>query len=162
MKNKRTGSARESVWDYPRPPGLEAATRRVRVEFGGVTVADSTAAYRLLETSHPPVYYIPKRDIELSYLQAGSGSSFCEWKGRAVYYDLEVADRRAKRAAWEYPDLPDAYRAIADHLAFYPALMDACYLDDERVRPQEGRFYGGWITADIEGPFKGAPGTGGW
>ena len=162
MKSTSPRSGRESVWDYPRPPRLEAATRRVRIEFGGVKIADSPAAYRLLETSHPPVYYIPKRDIELSYLRTASGSSFCEWKGRAVYYDLEVGGARAERAAWEYPDLPDAYRALASHLAFYPALMDACYLDDERVQPQEGGFYGGWITADIEGPFKGGAGTAGW
>jgi uncharacterized protein (DUF427 family) len=116
----------------------------------------------VLETSHPPVYYIPKRDIRMECLSKASGSSLCEWKGSAVYYDVVVGDRVAARGAWGYPDPTPAFSDIRDCLAFYPDLMDACYVDGEKVRPQPGGFYGGWITNDIVGPFKGDPGTQSW
>jgi uncharacterized protein (DUF427 family) len=164
MSNRRIepGPGQESVWDYPRPPRVEETSRRVRVVFNGVTVADSTRAKRVLETSHPPVYYVPLEDVRAECLERTGRSSFCEWKGRAGYYTIRAGDREAPDAAWFYPSPTPAFAAIRDHVAFYPSRMDACYVGDERVRAQEGDFYGGWITDDIVGPFKGAPGTWGW
>lgn len=154
----------ESVWDYPRPPAVEPSPRRARVEFGGGVIADSTAALRVLETSHPPVLYLPRADVEARALREADGhGTFCEFKGVATYFDVIGADGRvAVRAAWTYLDPAAAFSALRDHIAFYPERMDACFLDDERVAAQEGDFYGGWITADITGPFKGGPGTRGW
>jgi len=152
----------ESVWDYPRPPALEPCARRVRVELGGRVIADSRAALRILETSHPPTIYIPPSDLDVECLHAASGRSFCEFKGVATYFDVVVGDRREPRAAWTYRDPAARYAALRDHVAVYPGRMDACLLDDEVVRSQEGDFYGGWITDDIVGPFKGLPGTLGW
>jgi uncharacterized protein (DUF427 family) len=157
-------SMTESVWDYPRPPRVEPSSRRVRVVLGGGVIAETTRAHRVLETSHPPVYYVPLEDVAAGVLTpSGGGQTFCEWKGRASYVDVTGADgRRAERAAWTYRDPRRGFEAIRDAIAFYPALMDECTLDGEVVRPQEGGFYGGWITSDIVGPFKGAPGTTGW
>ena len=155
------GAGRESVSDYPRPPRIEPSARRVRVELGGVCVADSARAHRVLETSHPPVYYVPPEDVADGALVPSAGSSFCEWKGSARYHTVRASGREAPRAAWSYPDPVPAFAAIAGHVAFFPGLTE-CYLDDERVRPQDGGFYGGWITDEIVGPFKGGPGTGGW
>ena len=152
----------ESVWDYPRPPRLEPSDRRVRVVFGGVTIADSRRAIRALETSHPPVYYLPMEDIQMRYLSPSDRRSFCEWKGEAGYYTVSVGAKVARDSAWFYPNPAPPFVAIADHVAFYPGRMDACYLDDKLVRAQPGDFYGGWITPEIVGPFKGEPGTGGW
>ena len=153
----------ENVWDYPRPPALEPCVRRVRVVLGGVTIADSTQALRLRETSHPPAIYIPPDDIVAGVLSpARTGGSFCEWKGTAHYLDVIAGGRTVSAGAWAYTDPAARYAALRDHVAFYPGGMDQCLLDDEVVRAQEGGFYGGWITADIEGPFKGAPGTRGW
>jgi uncharacterized protein (DUF427 family) len=152
----------ESVWDYPRPPRLEACGKRIRVIFNGITIADTTGAKRMLETSHPPVYYIPREDIRMEHVRAAAGTSFCEWKGRAEYFDLVVGTRTEPRVAWGYANPTPAFAGIRGHLAFYAAPMDACYVDGERVTPQPGGFYGGWITHDIVGPFKGVPGTSGW
>lgn len=154
----------ESVWDYPRPPRLEVATRLVEVWLGGAAIARSTRSHRVLETSHPPVYYIPAEDIELGTLEPVSGAgSVCEWKGSATYLDVIGADgRRVPRGAWTYHRPTGGFAPIADAVAFYPALMDACTVDGELVRPQPGGFYGGWVTDDLIGPFKGAPGTMGW
>ncbi len=152
----------ESVWDYPRPPALLPCRRRVRVELGGVTVADSTAALRVLETSHPPTIYVPPADVASGCIQPTAVRSFCEWKGIATYFDVIGGERREERAAWSYPDPVAAYAALRDHVAFYPGRMDACWLDDERVQSQPGDFYGGWISADLRGPFKGPAGTTGW
>lgn len=152
----------ESVWDYPRPPRLEAVTKRIQVIFKGVRIADSNNAYRVLETSHPPVYYIPPEDIAMNYLQAASGSSHCEWKGKASYFDVVVDGEAARRSAWAYEKPTPDFASIKDHLAFYAAVMDACLVDGEKARPQPGDFYGGWITSDIVGPFKGEPGSWGW
>jgi uncharacterized protein (DUF427 family) len=152
----------ESVWDYPRPPALQPCKRRVRIELGGVTIVDSTAALRVLETSHPPTIYVPPQDIEPGCIRPGAGRSFCEWKGIAGYLDVVAGARHELRAAWTYPDPACAYGALRDHVAFYPSRMDACWLDDERVQSQPGDFYGGWITADLRGPFKGGPGTTDW
>jgi uncharacterized protein (DUF427 family) len=136
--------------------------RRVRVELAGHVVADSRAALRILETSHPPTIYIPRSDIDRACLQPAPGASFCEWKGTAAYLDVVVGERREARAAWTYPDPARAYVELCGHVAFYPGRMDACWLDDERVRFQQGDFYGGWITDDIAGPFKGGAGTFRW
>lgn len=134
----------------------------MRAVFAGETVADSTRAFRVLETSHPPVYYVPPTDCDLSLLVPAGGRSLCEFKGEARYYDLRAGERVSPRAAWYYPRPSPAFRALAGYVAFYPARVDVCMLDDEIVRSQEGDFYGGWITTDIVGPFKGAPGTRGW
>ena len=164
MKRERVepGAGQESVWDYPRPPRVEGSNRRVRVVLNGVTIADSERAKRVLETSHPPTYYIPAEDVKMEYLTASQRTTWCEWKGRARYYTVTIGDRTAGEAAWAYPDPAKGYGAIKGHLAFYAQAMDACYVGDEQVQAQPGGFYGGWITKDIVGPFKGGPGTMGW
>jgi uncharacterized protein (DUF427 family) len=156
------GPGQESVWDYPRPPRVEATTRHIRVIFAGVVIADTRRARRVLETSHPPTYYIPPADIRMQYLVPTNHRSFCEWKGQARYYTVAVAGRAAPDAAWAYPRPTASFSAIQDHVAFYAHLMDACTVDGELVQPQPGGFYGGWITADVVGPFKGIPGSSGW
>jgi uncharacterized protein (DUF427 family) len=149
----------ERVWDYPRPPAVVACDRRVRVELAGALLADSTAALRVLETSHPPTIYVPPADIRGELLAVSSARpTWCEFKGTARYVDAEG------RAAigWTYADPSPGYAELRDHVAFYPGRVDAAWLDDERVLAQPGDFYGGWITADLVGPFKGPPGTRGW
>ena len=159
----RTPGTMENVWDYPRPPALEPCTRRVRVEHAGIVVADSGTALRVLETSHPPGIYIPLQDVAVALLRPSGGrGSFCEWKGRAAYFDLATGTEVVERAAWTYRHPVPSYAAIKDHVAFYPSRVDRCLLGDEVVEAQEGDFYGGWITSDIAGPFKGAAGTAGW
>jgi uncharacterized protein (DUF427 family) len=152
----------ESVWDYPRPPAVTRCERTVRIELGGVVIAESGRALRVLETSHPPTLYLPQDDVAAGVLAPAAGSSFCEFKGRAVYFDVAAGGRVAERAAWHYPEPDPAYAALLGHVSFYPGRMDACWLGEERVRAQAGDFYGGWITADLAGPFKGPPGTRGW
>ncbi|WP_036483784.1 DUF427 domain-containing protein [Myxosarcina sp. GI1] len=153
----------ESVWDYPRPPRLERSPKRIKVIFNGVTIADSCNAYRVLETSHPPTYYIPPEDIQKEHFQqVPAKRSFCEWKGVANYYTIIVGDKQATSAAWYYLQPNEAFAPIKNYVAVYPSRMDACYVDEELVRSQAGDFYGGWITSDIVGPFKGEVGTRGW
>lgn len=152
----------ESVWQYPRPPALEPAARSVRIVFAGRTIAETSAAYRVLETSHPPVYYLPRAAFTGCDLEPAPGRSFCEWKGEARYWSIRAGGRVAERAAWGYPDPAPAYAAIRDHLAVYAGAMDRCFVGDEAVTPQPGGFYGGWITGDLVGPFKGGPGSMGW
>jgi uncharacterized protein (DUF427 family) len=132
------------------------------VVLGGEVVADSRRSFRVLETSHPPVYYLPPDDVRLELLRPESGSSWCEWKGKARFFGIEVGGRLVRRAGWRYPNPSPGFEAIRDHLAFYPQLMEACRVAGEIVRPQPGDFYGGWITADVVGPFKGEPGTWNW
>lgn len=153
---------RESVWQYPRPPRLERSNRRIRVFFDGKLLADSSRNLRVLETSHPPTYYVPRADIAEGYLLPHPRKTICEWKGQAKYYTIESEGRSAEAAAWEYPDPSPPYRELRDHVAFYAGAMDGCYVDEEKVDAQAGSFYGGWITSEIEGPFKGGPGTMGW
>ncbi|MBO6935166.1 MAG: DUF427 domain-containing protein [Deltaproteobacteria bacterium] len=162
MERETPGPDQESVWDYPRPPRLERSDRRIRVEAGGVTLADTSAALRLLETSHPPGWYLPPADVRMDLLESVGGQSFCEWKGIARYFDVVVEGRRFAQAVWSYPEPTGSYAALAGYLSFYPGRVDACFVDDERVTPQAGQFYGGWITRDVVGPFKGGPGTHGW
>jgi uncharacterized protein (DUF427 family) len=152
----------ESVWDYPRPPRLEATPKKVRIIFGGETVAESEHCYRVLETSHPPVYYIPREDIREMFLVPASGRSFCEFKGSANYWSLKVGDRVSPNAGWSYESPTKPFAAIRGFIAFYASRVDECYVDGERVKSQLGDFYGGWITADVTGPFKGGAGTAGW
>jgi uncharacterized protein (DUF427 family) len=163
MPNRKDpGPGEESVWDYPRPPKLEPVDERIRVAFNGTTIADTTDAYRVLETSHPPVYYLPPADVKMEHLEREDRMTMCEFKGRAVYYTVTVGDRTAREAAWGYPDPTRGFEPIEDHLAFYASKMDACYVGDEEAHAQDGDFYGGWITDKIVGPFKGGPGTMGW
>ncbi len=152
----------ESVWDYPRPPRLERAGRRITIVHAGVTVVDSDNCWRVLETSHPPVYYVPRADIAPGALAGASRQTYCEFKGEASYWDLVVGPEPVRDAAWSYEDPTPAFADLACALAFYPGKVDTCLVDGEQVQVQEGDFYGGWITSDITGPFKGAPGTSGW
>lgn len=151
----------ENVQDYPRPPALEPVLHLVCVLFSGKTIAETSRAMRVLETHHAPTYYIPSEDI-LAELIPVRGTSFCEWKGRAAYFDVRVGGRTASRAAWSYiaPDKP--FQALAGYVSFYAGAMDACFVGDERVIPQPGDFYGGWVTANLQGRIKGAPGTENW
>ena len=162
MRRIQPAPGQESVWDYPRPPRLEPEVRRVRVVFNEVVIAETSRALRVLETSHPPGIYIPPTDIRAASLLPNPMTSICEWKGRASYWDVVAGDKRAVAAGWSYPAPTPSFAAIADYVSFYPGRLDECYLGDELVTPQEGEFYGGWITSEIVGPFKGAPGTGGW
>jgi len=132
------------------------------VVFNDTTIAETSRALRVLETSHPPVYYIPFGDVQQQFLSRSERQSYCEFKGLATYYTLKVGEKVAKNAAWSYHNPSIGYDSIKDHIAFYPGHVDACYVDGERVQAQEGDFYGGWITSDIDGPFKGGPGTAGW
>lgn len=154
----------ERAAEYPRPPRLEPDARRVRVVHGGITVVDTVRAQRVLETWSPPTFYVPVADLSPQVeLVRSAGSSVCEWKGRATYWSLAVDGTVvAPDAAWSYESPTPAFASIVDHVAFYASRVDECWVGDERVRPQAGRFYGGWITSDVEGPFKGDPGTEGW
>jgi uncharacterized protein (DUF427 family) len=162
MKRIVPARGQESVWDYPRPPRLEACDREITIVFGGQTIVTTSDAQRVLETSHPPVYYIPIKAIQPGVLRPSDQQTFCEWKGVARYFDVVVEDFIARNAAWGYESPTTAFAAIHDHVAFYAHLMDACYVGGEQVQPQPGGFYGGWVTDDIVGPFKGQPGTQGW
>ena len=156
------GPGQESVWDYPRPPRVESTGKHIRVILNGAVVAETTHAHRVLETSHPPVYYIPSDDITWQLLREAPGESFCEWKGVARYFDVVVGSETRSRAAWSYPDPTAPFELLRGAVAFYVAPMDECTVDGERVLPQPGGFYGGWITGEIVGPFKGEPGSLGW
>lgn len=163
MDVAENGKPIESVWDYPRPPRLEWVDWRIRVVHAGVTVADSPGAYRVLETSQPPAYYVPPDRVDASLLEPVARQTFCEWKGAADYADVVISRSAVVRAsAWTYHRPTPGFAPIADHWAFYAQLLDECWVDDERVEPNEGTFYGGWITANVTGPFKGAPGTAHW
>ena len=154
--------SQESVWEYPRPPRLEETTRHIQIVVNEEIIVDSRRAKRVLETSHPPVYYIPPDEIRMEVLRPVAGSSWCEWKGQASYYDVVVGDRVIPRAAWYYLEPSPSYEGIRSYVAFYPSKMDQCTVNGEQVVAQDGDFYGGWITSDIVGPFKGGPGTRGW
>lgn len=156
------GPGQESVWDYPRPPRVEAVDARVTVTLGGQRIVDTVSAVRVLETSHPPVYYVPRADVADGALTPASGRSFCEFKGEAGYLAVRGGDRAVERAAWFYLRPSPGYEQLVGTVAIYPAAMDECTVDGEVVVAQEGDFYGGWITSRVVGPFKGAPGTLGW
>ena len=156
------GPGQESAWDYPRPPRLERTPARLEVVLGGELIASTSDGWRVLETSHPPTYYLPPGAFGLGVLQRAGGASVCEWKGVASYWDLRVGDRVAASAAWSYETPNPTFAPIRSHLAIYPTAVDECRVDGEVVRPQPGRFYGGWVTDAIVGPFKGGPGSQGW
>lgn len=148
----------ESVWDYPRPPRVEPSNERIVITLDGAVIADTTDSLRVLETSHPPVYYLPRAAFTAGSLSPAAGTSFCEFKGVASYLSVGTADR----AAWYYPDPSRGYEQLTDRVAVYPGRMDSVTVDGEVVTPQAGGFYGGWITSRVTGPFKGEPGTSGW
>jgi uncharacterized protein (DUF427 family) len=157
------GPGRESVWDYPRPPRVEPVGERIRVVAGGIVIAVSGRAARVLETSHPPVYYVPREDIRADLLRASGGSSVCEWKGRATYWSLALPDGRSvPDVAWSYEEPSRGFEGIRGWLAFYASRVDEAWVGDERAVPQPGGFYGGWVTSRIAGPVKGEPGSWGW
>ena len=158
MKRITPGPGQESVWDYPRPPRVEAVTKHVTIELDGRVIASTNDAVRVLETSHPPVYYLPRSAFVEGALQPAPGTSFCEFKGEARYLSVGSADR----AAWFYPSPSKGFEQLVDRVAVYPGVMGRCTVDGEAVVAQEGDFYGGWITGDIVGPFKGGEGTWGW
>jgi uncharacterized protein (DUF427 family) len=151
----------ESVWDYPRPPVVVPDVRQVIVRCGGVEIVRTERALRMLETASPPTFYLPLADVRPGVLIPGGGESWCEWKGRARYWSIVTPDLQLERAGWSYADPAAPFAAIRDHVAFYASQLE-CLVAGERVRPQPGGFYGGWITAEVVGPFKGEPGTGGW
>ncbi len=156
------GPGQESVWDYPRPPRVESVVDRLRVVFAGETVASTDRGLRVLETSHPPAYYFPREDVRMEWLTPSIGTSFCEYKGEASYFEIGVGGRVARKAAWTYESPSPGYGELAGMLCFYASRVDACYVGDEQVQAQEGDFYGGWITSNLVGPFKGGHGTRGW
>ena len=164
MRPKRIapGLGQESVWDYPRPPRLEDSTNHIQVVFNGVVIAETRRAKRLLETSHPPVYYIPLEEVKQDYLTVTPNQTYCEWKGSASYYTVTVGDKSVPNAAWFYPNPTPSFEAIKDYVAFYPGKMEGCYVNGEQVQSQPSDFYGGWVTSEIVGPFKGGTGTLGW
>ena len=156
------GPGQESVWDYPRPPALEPSTKRVVVRIGSTVIADSTSAWRVMETSHPPTWYLPRTDVSERYLRRSAArSSVCEWKGAATYWDVVTDGGVIEAVGWSYESPTPRFVPIAGFVSFMPGQIE-CVIDGERVQPQAGGFYGGWITADVVGPFKGEPGSWGW
>ncbi|MEL7156442.1 MAG: DUF427 domain-containing protein [Actinomycetota bacterium] len=156
------GKPYESVWDYPRPPRLEAVEWRIRVIHAGTVVVDAPSALRVLETSQPPAYYVDPSFVDAASLKPSPSNTFCEWKGMASYVDVVAGDRPVIDAGWYYQDPSADYADLVGHYAFYAQRLDECYLDDELVSANDGTFYGGWVTANITGPFKGGPGTAHW
>lgn len=156
------GPGQESVWDYPRPPRVEPVPERLRVDFAGVTIAETTRGLRVIEAAGPPVYYFPPENVKRQFLVPMRHTTLCEWKGTARYFTLGVRGRESEAAAWTYPDPDAGYEAIAGYVGFHAGRVDACYVADERVRAQPSDYYGGWATSRIVGPFKGGPGTERW
>jgi uncharacterized protein (DUF427 family) len=157
-----TTPGQESVWSYPRPAIAEATTAHIVIVHRGVTIADTRAAVRTLETSHPPSYYIPPTDLRPGVLRRGLGSSFCEWKGEAIYWDVVLGDMVLAAAGWSYPAPTRPFAILSDHVAFYATPFDRCSVNGEIATAQPGGFYGGWITSAVAGPFKGGPGSRFW
>jgi uncharacterized protein (DUF427 family) len=162
IKKIQPGPGQESVWDYPRPPKIENTQKCIKIVFNDIIVAKTEQAKRVLEKSSPPVYYIPPEDVHTEFLSPAENKSICEWKGEANYFHLTIGNKQARYACWTYPNPVPAFAEIKNYLAFYAGKMDACYIDDERVTPQPGKFYGGWITKDITGPFKSEQGSDLW
>lgn len=152
----------ESVWDYPRPPRLEDVPQRLKVVLNGEVIAETDRGKRVLETSHPPVYYLPPEDVKSGILTPVGQKTFCEWKGYCTYYTVTLGETAIEQAAWSYTEPVPEFEGIAGYIGFYASCMDACYVGDEQVEPQPGNFYGGWVTKNVVGPFKGIPGSWGW
>lgn len=153
---------RENVQDYPRPPALEPVPQRLSIHLAGIEIESTEAGYRVLETHHAPTYYLPTDAFHGAQLIQTAGGSFCEWKGRAVYWDLVAPHKAAAKAGWSYPEPTDRFQPIKDYVAVYPVLVDACFVGEARVTPQPGDFYGGWVTENLDGTVKGGPGTRWW
>lgn len=158
---REPAAGQESVWDYPRPPRLDEDGRLVQVFLRDTGIAESRDTIRVLETASPPVLYIPPTDVRTEHLFEGTRESFCEWKGRAKFWSVRLGDYVLENVGWSYPEPLPGFEPIAGYLSFFPARL-ACTIDGERVEPQPGDFYGGWVTSEIVGPFKGAPGTEWW
>ncbi len=156
------GPGQESVWDYPRPPRVQPVPEQIRVVAGGLTIAQSTRALRVIETAGPPVYYVPPEDVRMDLMVPTPHRSLCEFKGEARYWTVAFPGRVIPNAAWSYSQPNPGYEAIRNHLAFYAWAVDEAWVGDELATPQSGRFYGGWVTSRIVGPFKGGPGSFGW
>lgn len=156
------GPGQESVWDYPRPPRLEHDLRRVEVEMGDIKIADTTGAIRVLETSHPPGYYLPPQDVRTELLAVEATTTVCEWKGVASYWGIRIPGKHLTNVAWSYESPTEGFEEIAGYISFYPGRVSSATVGGETVRAQAGGFYGGWILDEIVGPFKGEPGTIGW
>ena len=154
------GPGQESVWDYPRPPALVSCESLVEIQAAGALLASTRQAQRVLETASPPTYYLPPDSVDWSRLVRTADRSYCEWKGGATYWHL-TKPKTIKNVAWSYEEPKNSFKSIAGYVSFYPAMLD-CFIDGERVRPQPGGFYGGWVTNEIVGPFKGQPDTSGW
>jgi uncharacterized protein (DUF427 family) len=157
-----SGPKQESVWSYPRPPVAEASQRHLKIVHRDFILASTRNGVRTLETSHPPTYYLPLGDVAPGVLRPSRRRSLCEWKGEAVYFDVVLNGEIFGEVAWSYPEPTSAFESLRNHIAFYAWPFDQCSVDDERVTPQPGDFYGGWITSDITGPFKGVPGSRFW
>lgn len=162
MRRIEPGEGQESVWDYPRPPRVERVAARVRVELAGIALADTTRALRVCETSSPPAYYVPPGDVARAHLEPAAETAFCEWKGLAHCWTARAGGREVREAAWSYPQPDPEYTELRDHLAFHAGRVDACWVGGDRVEPQPGTYYGGWITPNLVGPFKGGPGSERW
>jgi uncharacterized protein (DUF427 family) len=155
------GPGEESVWDYPRPPAIDLEPEPIIVRAAGTVVAETGRALRVLETASPPTVYLPRGDVDESLLRSCPGSSTCEWKGAARYWTLEIGGRRFEAVGWSYEEPMSEFAELAGYLSFYPGHLD-CSIGGERVKPQPGRFYGGWVTSKIVGPLKGEPGSEAW
>ena len=155
------GPDQESVWDYPRPPRMERDSRLVTVRYADISIAETRRAIRILETASPPTFYVPREDVRVECLERSERRTICEWKGHAVYWSLRLGETFLEDVAWSYPEPFDGYESLVDYFSFYPARLD-CTVDGERVRPQASGFYGGWVTGELVGPFKGEPGTEDW
>lgn len=155
-------AGQESVWDYPRPPALERVLQPLKIIFNGHTLAQTSKGWRVLETSHPPVYYFPVEDVDAASIEYAERTSYCEWKGQARYVHVCVDGKRADHVGWYYPDPTSNFSEMANAIAFYAAPMDAVFVGEEQATPQPGHFYGGWVTDAVVGPFKGEPGSWGW
>ncbi len=162
IKKIKPKSGQESVWDYPRPPAIEPVTEHIKIVYGGVEIANSNKSFRILETSHPPTYYLPISSFVEGSLVATDRTSFCEFKGVAIYYHIEAKGLSSDFAAWGYQNPNEKYSSLKNHISVYASRMDACFIGSEQVQAQEGDFYGGWITSKVVGPFKGGAGTWGW
>ena len=162
LKIPKPVKGQESVWDYPRPPRIEAVSQRVRVELGGRVIADTLGALRLLETACPPVILLPPTDVDASVLVLTARRTLDDWLGITDHYDLRVGDRVRSFAAWSHPDPPPPFRALREYLGFHPARVDACWVGHQRARPIADTDAPGWVTPNLVGPFKGAPGTEDW
>lgn len=162
IKKIKPKPGQESVWDYPRPPAIEPVTQHLKIIFNGQEIANSNQSYRILETSHPPTYYLPLSAFKDGTLIRTDRISYCEFKGEAIYYHIQAGDQSAKFAAWGYPSPNPRFGALKDHVSVYASRMESCFVGEEQVQAQQGDFYGGWITSKIVGPFKGGAGTWGW